>query len=159
MSPFENHKILFLPAALLTGVVMAVGLLVSNSSVLAGHGDVGLANSNFEIDSDANLMADHAAPPSLDWANVAEDRQDDAPSGSGDDAFGKGTKEDTAASSTVNGSIPPNKSDLKTFGVYAEDAGANKFMHLFWTRVQDPKGTTNMDFEFNQSDVVSQPTE
>ena len=28
-------------------------------------------------------------------------------------------------------------------------------MHLFWTRVQDPSGTTNMDFEFNQSEIIS----
>ena len=28
-------------------------------------------------------------------------------------------------------------------------------MHLFWTRVQDPKGSTNMDFEFNQSEILS----
>ena len=155
MSSLNSHKSLFIPAALLAVVVLAAGLLVSNSSVLAGHGNAGLANSNFEIDSDANLKVDHTASPSLDWASVAEARQDEASSGSGDDAFGKGTKEDTAAPSPVNGSIPPNKSDLKTFGVYVEDAGANKFMHLFWARVQDPSGTTNMDFEFNQSDVDS----
>ena len=89
----------------------------------------------------------------LDWGNVSCTTQDDQDSGSGDDAFGKGTKEDTAVPVPVTGSIPPNKSDLSAFGVYLEenDSGG-KFMHLFWTRVQDPKGTTNMDFEFNQSD-------
>ena len=25
-------------------------------------------------------------------------------------------------------------------------------MHLFWTRAQDPSGSTNLDFEFNQGD-------
>ena len=53
-------------------------------------------------------------------------------------------------------SIPPNKSNLKTFGVFEEKiAGTGGFMHLFWVRVQDPKGTTNMDFEFNQSETLS----
>lgn len=50
----------------------------------------------------------------------------------------------------VTGSIPPNKSDLKVFGVYQEGSTATGFLHLFWTRVQDPTGTTNMDFELNQ---------
>jgi hypothetical protein len=114
-----------------------------------------LLNSVFEIDDDANLIVDNPAPPYLDWANVDEDRKDDADSGSKDDSFGKGTKEDTAVPEPVTGSIPPNKSDLKTFGVYLEDNGTDRFMHLFWTRVQDPNGSTNMDFEFNQSSVIS----
>jgi Prealbumin-like fold domain len=28
-------------------------------------------------------------------------------------------------------------------------------MHMFWHRVQEPSGTTNMDFEFNQSKTIS----
>ena len=54
----------------------------------------------------------------------------------------------------VTGSVPPNKSDLKAFGVYLEENDTDKFMHLFWTRVQDPRGTTNMDFEFNQATAI-----
>ena len=51
------------------------------------------------------------------------------------------------------GSIPPNKSDLKVFGSYHEPgptATHPGFLNVFWTRVQDPTGTTNMDFEFNK---------
>ena len=111
------------------------------------HPESSLAGSNFEIDSDANLIVDHVAP-SIDWAmvlaNAPQTKQEDKPSGSGDDAFGKGTKEDTAVPAPVTGSIPPNKSDLSAFGVYLEQNNNGKFMHLFWTRVQDPKGTTNM---------------
>jgi hypothetical protein len=113
-----------------------------------------LPNSNFEIDDDANLLLDGAAP-ALDWSEVDEDRQPDAISGSGDDAFGKGTKEDTAVPAPVEGGIPPNKSDLKTFGVYLEQNGNERFLHMFWHRVQDPSGTTNMDFEFNQGAQTS----
>ena len=114
-----------------------------------------MAGSNFEIDSDGNLVVDDGGL-SIDWASVAEVRKDDAPSGQNDDSFGQGTKEDTGVPTIVDGSIPPNKSDLKTFGVFEETAQTGGgFMHLFWTREQDPRGTTNMDFEFNQSEVIS----
>jgi hypothetical protein len=108
---------------------------------------------------DGNLNVD---APEADWASVAlcdpppasqencEVRKADALSGSGDNSFTQGTKEDTAEPVAETGSIPPNKSDLKNFGVFVEDGANGKFVHLFWTRVQDPNGTTNMDFEFNQ---------
>ena len=156
MSSINNHKSLFLLLALLAVLVASIGLFVGNS-VFAGHVPPSLAGSNFEIDADANLTNDALHGGSIDWEDVGLGglKKDDVPSGSGDTAFGSGTKEGTAVPLSVTGSIPPNKSDLKTFGVYVEDTGAKKFMHLFWTRVQNPKGTTNMDFEFNQSDVDS----
>ncbi len=113
----------------------------------------GLAGSDFDS-GDGNLTV--TPPLTLDWANVAEYRQEDKPSGTGDDSFSQGSKEDTLVPAVEFGSIPPNKSDLKTFGVYAEKtAGGRNFLHLFWTRVQDPSGTTNMDFEFNQQSTLS----
>ena len=121
----------------------------------ASHPEVSLAGSDFEIDTNANLKVDDPAPPSLDWANVTENRQPDKASGSGDDSFGQGSKEDTQVPSVVDGSIPPNKSDLKNFGTYLEESTSGDFLHLFWHRVQDPSGTTNMDFEFNQSETIS----
>ena len=108
-----------------------------------------LSGSNFEIDTDANLKVDDPAP-SIDWASVTEIRKADQPTGPNDDSFGQGTKEDTAVPTVVDGSIPPNKSDLKFFGVYQEGDRRRRFLNLFWHRVQDPSGTTNMDFEFNQ---------
>ncbi len=130
-----------------TLVLVASGLFASPA--LASHPEVSLPGSNFEIDTDANLKVDDAG--SLDWANVAETRKADKPTGATDDSFGQGTKEDTAVPSVVDGSIPPNKSDLLTFGVYLEDTATTDFLHLFWHRVQEPTGTTNMDFEFNKS--------
>lgn len=116
---------------------------------LASHPEVSLPGSNFEIDTDANIKVDDAAP-SLDWANVTEVRSADTESGPTDESFGTGTKEDTAVPSVIDGSIPPNKSDLKFFGVYQEGDTTSGFLNLFWSRVQDPSGTTNMDFEFNK---------
>jgi hypothetical protein len=113
-----------------------------------------LPSSNFEIDDDANLKVDGASPM-IDWASVDEIRKSDLPSGAADDSFGQGGKEDTPVPAVVDGSIPPNKSDLLHFGVYLEQTATTKFVHLFWHRVQEPSGTTNMDFEFNQSETLS----
>ena len=116
-----------------------------------------LPGSNFEIDgvpSGANLIVNGQAP-AIDWASVNETRKTDLPPGSNDDSFGQGTKEDTPVPSVVTGSIPPNKSDLTNFGVYLEENANGRFLNLFWRRVQDPSGTTNMDFELNQSSVTS----
>src|SRR5215207_7960142 len=119
---------------------MATVLLVGMQIAFASHPEVGLPGSNFEIDTDANLKVDDPAPPSIDWASVNETRKADKPSGSGDDSFGQGTKEDTPVPTVVSGSIPPNKSDLLNFGVYTETVGTDTFLHLFWSRVQEPSG-------------------
>lgn len=138
-------------AAIGAGLLTAALLPVAAN---ASHGDVSLPGSSFEIDTNANLVVDHD-PPSTDWAGVDENRQADQPSGTGDDSFGQGSKEDTEVPSVVSGSIPPNKSDLLTFGTYLETGDSGRFLHMFWHRVQEPSGTTNMDFEFNQSEVIS----
>jgi hypothetical protein len=129
----------------------AIALVASSGtmSAFADHPEVSLTGSAFEIDTDADLLVEDDAP-SLDWANVDENRRQDSPSGSGDESFGQGTKEDTAVPKVVSGGIPPNKSDLKYFGVYQEGTSADGFLNLFWARVQDPSGTTNMDFELNK---------
>src|SRR5262249_23305028 len=109
-----------------------------------------LQGSNFEIDTNANLKLDGSAN-CADWNSVGDTAKADVLSGSGDDAFGKGTSEDEANPTIVDGSIPPNKSDLKKFGVYTETTDSGKFLELYWSRVQNPSGTTNMDFELNQN--------
>ncbi|HEU0032617.1 MAG TPA: SpaA isopeptide-forming pilin-related protein [Kofleriaceae bacterium] len=109
-----------------------------------------LPDSNFEIDDDANLKVDVAGH--IDWATVTEARVQDKPTGAADDSFAGGAKEDDPCPGITDGSIPNNKSDLRWFGVYEErGAGGAGFLNLFWTRVQDPTGTTLMDFELNQS--------
>lgn len=137
-------------------------------AVLASYSIVGpvtvahaasLTGSSFEIDTNANLVRNG----SLDWlaGGSGSSRtagvmvKTDLLSGSGDDSFKGGTHEDSAVPEVEDGSIPPSKSDLKTFGVYVERTGSAVFLNVFWTRVQDPSGTTNMDFEFNQSAVKS----
>ncbi|MEX2555595.1 MAG: prealbumin-like fold domain-containing protein [Actinomycetota bacterium] len=133
----SKRRTLVLVAVL--GLMLGVGTLPSVAD---------LAGSNFEID-DGNLKLNGTAP-SIDWATVSEDRTNDDPSGaSTDNSFAEGTKEEDAVPTIGVGGIPPNKSDLLTFGIYAETA--SNFLNMFWRRVQDPSGTTNMDFEFNQN--------
>lgn len=142
------HRHLARAAAVVAGVALVGGGLVTTNIALADH-TVSLPGSNLEIDSDANLTVEHALP-SIDWNTVNETRKNDTPSGGGDESFGNGAKENTAVPSVVDGGIPPNKSDLKSFGVFQEGSGGSGFLNLYWSRVQDPTGTTNMDFEFNK---------
>ena len=119
----------------------------------ASHLEVSLAGSNFELDTDANLKVDDGSP-SIDWASatVVQRNGEDLETGTGDDSFGQGSKEDTAVPAVVDGSIPNNKSDLLNFGFYLETISTTQqFLHLYWRRVQEPTGTTNMDFEFNKN--------
>jgi hypothetical protein len=125
-----------------------------------------LPGSNFEIDTSANLKV-NGGSPCIDWRADASNAyragvltRNDKASGASDDAFGKGTSEDDVSPTIVDGSVPPNKSDLKVFGVYSETVGTAKFLELFWSRVQNPSGTTNMDFELNQKfcDPAANPT-
>jgi hypothetical protein len=136
-------------------LALVVGLQVA---AFANHPEASLAGSNFEIDVNANLKQDDAAP-SEDWATLAhpdgpEIRATDKATGQTDDSYKGGVKEDTACPGETTGSIPNNKSDLRTFHVYEEPGNATNpqgYLNLAWSRVTDPSGTTLMDFEFNQS--------
>ena len=120
------------------------------------------AGTSLEIDGD---LVDDAAVPGNDWASLPSSVFScsgtivgcdiDLPTGQTDNSFGQGTKEDTPVPTVVTGSIPNNKSDLRRFYVARERFGTTDFLYLGWTRVQDPNGTTNMDFELNQSSVPS----
>ena len=61
------------------------------------------------------------------------------PTGAGDDSFGKGTKEDTAVPSVVDGSIPHNKSRPQVLRrLSRRRTPAGKFLNIYWNRVQEP---------------------
>jgi hypothetical protein len=130
--------------SIFAGSAMATTAACSNPATLTG--------SAFEIDTNANLVVDTTG--CIDWLAGGTDSafrsgvlaKNDQPTGANDDSFGQGTAEDNPNPTIVDGSIPPNKSDLKAFGVYTED----EFLELFWSRVQNPSGTTNMDFELNK---------
>jgi hypothetical protein len=147
-----------------------LGFSLSRTASASEDCVVSLTNSFFEIDAvdqdgdpettqdlqnDANLVVDNAADGCIDWltGGTGTDFRDnveakfDQASGQQDDSFGQGTAENNPNPTIVKGSIPPEKSDLKAFGVFEEE---DETVNLFWTRVQEPNGTTNMDFELNQ---------
>ena len=101
---------------------------------------------------DGNLLTNPTTFGSTDWQNVAGLNPGfDLPSGTGDNSFGQGTKEDNAAVTVVSGSIPPNKSNLTRF-YEASSIGSNNhnFLYLAWER-SNVLGSANMDFEINQN--------
>jgi hypothetical protein len=108
-----------------------------------------LAGSTF-AGGDGNLLTSPTTFGTTDWQNVAgRNTGIDLPSGTGDNSFGQGTKEDNASVTVVTGSIPPNKSDLTRFYEASEFAHNSNFLYLAWERTNN-LGSANMDFEINQ---------
>ena len=79
-----------------------------------------LPGSDFEIDDNANLILNGGV---MDWATVDENRRGDKATGSTDDSYSGGSKEDDACPGVGTGSIPNNKSDLLHFGVFEAPGG------------------------------------
>src|SRR5262245_38359139 len=134
----------------LVGVV-----LVALCALFVASAGANLPGSDFDA-GDGNLVLNDETK---DWANAGIDCVlpgitgcgIDKPTGQTDDSFGQGTKEDTPVPSIIDGSIPNNKSDLTRFYTANERvANGDQFLYLAWERVQEPSGTTNMDFEFNK---------
>jgi hypothetical protein len=129
------------------GLSLAVTATVVLTLALVSPGLANLPGSSFES-NDGNLVV--TTPGNTDWTNAPNRvRGDDLASGSGDNSFGQGTKEDDANVSVVTGSIPPNKSNLTRFYVGSEFASNSNFLYLAWER-SNVLGSANMDFEINQ---------
>src|SRR6266581_1759310 len=119
----------------------ASGTTQSCSSPLSGSTFAG---------GDGNLLTSPTTFGTTDWQNVSGlNAGIDLTSGSGDNAFGQGTKEDNAAVTVVSGSIPPQKSDLTRFYEASEFSSGSNFLYLAWERT-NVLGSANMDFEINQ---------
>src|SRR5713226_205855 len=109
-----------------------------------------LAGSTF-AGGDGNLATSPTAFGATDWQNVAGlNAGIDLASGSTDNSFGQGTKEDNPAVTVVSSDLPPNKSDLTLFYEASEFANGSNFLYLAWERTNS-LGSANMDFEINQA--------
>jgi hypothetical protein len=132
----------YIAAALAAGTLTALTLVVGASA---------LAGTTFEA-GDGNLVVNGTE---TDWASPAPNREigTDLPTGTGDNSFGQGDKEDDPLVHVGDGSIPNSKSDLHQFYVGSEQLGtpAHTFLYLGWTRANSG-GTTNFDFEINQEE-------
>ena len=140
-APHRTQRWMALAVVTIAATLLVVGGVLAN-----------LPGSPFD-GADGNLVLNDETQ---DWVN-APNRQTgtDLPTGQQDDSFGQGTKEDTAVPTVIDGSIPNNKSDLIRFYVANQNVGGAEFLYLAWERVQEPNGTTNMDFEFNKSSTTS----
>src|SRR5213593_141769 len=105
---------------------VAATIAAAISITLAFVALANLTGSTFEIDG--NLVVNTAG--NKDWANAPNLKTGfDKATGTTDDSFGQGTKEDTAVPTITDGSIPNNKSDLKRFYVASESVGSNDFLY------------------------------
>jgi hypothetical protein len=135
--------------------LVGVGSLVLALSA-AASAQANLTGSTFE-GGDGNLVV--STTGNTDWANApSRVTGTDKFADKTDDAFGQGTKEDNAAVTIVDGSIPPNKNDLTRFytanetlaTVGASGSTGDIMLYLAWERLVNI-GNANLDFEINQA--------
>jgi hypothetical protein len=129
-----RYALLFLTAA----IGVAVFMVASASAV---------GVSNFES-ADGNLVVNTAG--NHDWVNAPNlSFAADKPTGTQDNSFGQGSKEDNVNVNVVGGSIPNSKADLARFAISGEVIGNDTYMYLAWSR-ENQSGTVNFDFELNK---------
>jgi hypothetical protein len=127
--------------------VIPIAVLAVVTLGLAGAASANLGGSTFE-GNDGNLVVTTAG--NTDWVNAPHRvRGDDLASGTSDNSFGQGTKEDDPNVTVVTGSIPPQKSDLTRFYVANEFTSGANYLYLAWER-SNVLGSANMDFEINK---------
>jgi len=131
----------------------ATATLAGGSTFESGDGDLAAMTSVPPAAHDWNLPVEAITCPATipgSGLNCGLDRSDS----SLDNAFGQGAKEDDPAPSVVTGGIPPSKDDLTRFYVNKEKVSGNDYLYLAWERT-NLLGSAHMDFEFNQSAVLS----
>ena len=118
----------------------AVFLLVGSAGALVG-------SSKFE-GNDGNLVVNNAG--NIDWASGMPNLHagQDLQTGTNDNSFGQGAKENDVQTTVVTGSIPNSKADLARFAVAGENIGGDQYLYLAWSR-ENQSGTVNFDFEIN----------
>ena len=128
-------------------LVLALAAVAIVVFVAAAYGN--LTGSKFE-GNDANLVVNTAG--NLDWDNAPNLSVGvDLPTGTTDNSFGNGSKEDNLNVTVGDGSIPNSKADLARFAVAGETVGTNTFLYLAWSR-ENQNGTVNFDFEINAAE-------
>jgi hypothetical protein len=129
------------------GVAVSLTVAVLLLFALVNPGLANLSGSTFE-GNDGNLVVDTAG--NTDWSNAPNRVVGiDKTSGTSDNSFGQGTKEDNPNATVVTGSIPPNKNDLTRFYIGSEFASPSNFLYLAWERAVNI-GAANLDLEINQ---------
>jgi uncharacterized repeat protein (TIGR01451 family) len=102
------------------------------------------ADGNMVVDTNGHTDWESLSPPVLRTLP-------DVASGSSDNSFTQGSKEDDPNVTIAEGSIPPNKNDLTRAYAATETVGGDTFLYLAWERQPNPNGSANIDFELNQA--------
>src|SRR6266852_3618851 len=160
------------PRALLVITVfllLLIGMPLAHRATFAGN-TVG----SFEIDG--NLVIDHATPPAepIDWDSspfpAALTAFTDG-TGSTDDIFGQGSKENTQSTwSCVTGSAPPKDDLVNEISIngasplageiavrfFPVNGVQKQFLYTNWSRLSN-NGDAHIDYEFNQADPSTTP--
>src|ERR1700745_1522147 len=138
----RGRRYWFLGATLAAAVVFSVLFVASSGAVLSP--------STFE-GNDGNMTVDTAGH--TDWVSLAGNpglqTLIDKPSGTSDNSFGQGTRENDTTVTVVSGTIPPNKNDLTRSYIYNDQFNGNSFLYLAWERAANT-GDAHIDFELNQ---------
>jgi hypothetical protein len=130
-------------------MVAALAFVAALAAIFVSGSSANLAGSTFE-GNDGNLIVNGGAG-AHDWDNAPNlSVGQDLASGTQDNSFGQGTKEDLTNVTVVTGSIPNSKADLARFAVAGETVGSDSYLYLAWSR-ENQSGTVNFDFEINAS--------
>src|SRR3989441_2327141 len=150
-------------------LLLLIGTRVANRTTFAGN-----TVSSFEIDG--NLTVDHLVPPSepIDWDSspfpAALTMFTDG-TGSTDDIFGRGSKENDQSSWVCTaGSAPPKDDVVNQISIngappiageiafrFSSVSGLQKqFLYANWSRLSN-NGDAHIDYEFNQADPSTNP--
>src|SRR5882762_9738187 len=150
-------------------LLLLIGTLVANRTTLAG-----ITVGSFEIDG--NLIVDHLVPPSepIDWDSspfpAALTTFTDG-TGSTDDIFGMGSKENDQSTWTCTAGSAPPKDDLVkeisingappitgeiAFRFFPVSGVQKQLLYANWSRLSN-NGDAHIDYEFNQADPATNP--
>src|SRR3989449_5031246 len=150
-------------------LLLLIGAPIANRATFAGN-TVG----SFEIDG--NLIVDHLAPPAepIDWDSnpfpAALTTFTDG-TGSTDDIFGMGSKENDQSSWVCTAGSAPQKDDVVNeisvngtppiageiaFRFFPVTGVQKQFLYANWSRLSN-NGDAHIDYEFNQADPSTNP--
>lgn len=120
-------------------VTLIIGLLVSLAAIAPTAGAALIGSPFNGADGLKDALAGVALP--------------DRPTGTTDNSYTGGAKEDEQCPRVETGSIPPNKADLTNFYVATGQGLTDTFLYLAWERAST-NGTVTLDFELNQSGEI-----
>ncbi len=129
----------------LLGIALAVLVIFVPGSA------ANLTGSSFE-GNDGNMLVDNTVIPNTDWVTykTTVTKLIDMDSGTTDNSFAGGTKENDYQNVGLTAGSIPNKDDLlRAYAASESTADGSSFLYLSWVRLVS-NGDAHIDFELNQ---------